>query len=161
MSKPIFKIVDDLPKTSLTTRLLGALDWVVPGEYKNTVGFENMIREVTGETDEKYIQKIGERAIAVVQQDRHVVAPFIRCCHVDPVVGRQEVAGAVVAPYAAFPVVVAGEVIDVAIVVDVHHGGAGSPAVQALTACFTTAFIEPKEKSEIQIGSDPMKFAIP
>jgi len=65
MSKPIFKIVDDLPKTSLTTRLLGALDWVVPGEYKNTVGFENMIREVTGETDEKYIQKIGERAVAL------------------------------------------------------------------------------------------------
>jgi hypothetical protein len=47
----------------MTTRLLGALDWVVPGEWKNIVGFENTIREVTGEKDEKMVQKIGERAI--------------------------------------------------------------------------------------------------
>lgn len=47
----------------MTTRLLGALDWVVPGEWKNTVGFEKTIKEVTGETDQQWIQKIGERAI--------------------------------------------------------------------------------------------------
>jgi hypothetical protein len=43
--------------------LLGTLDWVVPGEWKNIVGFEKTIREVTGETDQEWIQKIGERAI--------------------------------------------------------------------------------------------------
>lgn len=65
MSKPIFKIVDDLPAKNMTTRILGALDWVVPGEWKNLVGFENTIQAVTGETDQKQIQKIGERAIAL------------------------------------------------------------------------------------------------
>jgi hypothetical protein len=63
VSKEIHKIVDDLPQKSMTTRLLHALDWVVPGEWKNIVGFENTIKEVTGETDEQWVQKIGERAI--------------------------------------------------------------------------------------------------
>jgi hypothetical protein len=63
MSKTIHQIVDELPAKNMTTRLLGALDWVVPGEWKNIVGFENTIREVTGEKDEKLVQKIGERAI--------------------------------------------------------------------------------------------------
>jgi hypothetical protein len=65
MSKPIYKVVDDLHSSSMTVRLLQALDWVVPGEWKNVVGFENTIREVTGETDEKFVQKVGERAIAL------------------------------------------------------------------------------------------------
>ena len=63
MAKTIFELVDDLPEKSMTTRLLGALDWVVPGEWKNVVGFEKTIKEVTGETDQEWIQKIGERAI--------------------------------------------------------------------------------------------------
>src|SRR5689334_18156754 len=65
MSKPIYKLVDDLPAKSLTTRMLGALDWVVPGEWQNVVGFENTITHVTGERDQARIQKIGERAIAL------------------------------------------------------------------------------------------------
>jgi hypothetical protein len=65
MSKPIYEIVDELPSKSLTTRLLSALDWVVPGEWKNVVGFDNTIRLVTGETNEARIQKIGERAVAL------------------------------------------------------------------------------------------------
>lgn len=65
MSKPIYKIVDDLPATNMTVRMLQALDWVVPGEWKNIVGFENTITAVTGETDQGFIQKVGERAIAL------------------------------------------------------------------------------------------------
>lgn len=65
MSKPIYEIVDALPSKSLTTRLLGALDWVVPGEWQNVVGFDNTIRHVTGEKDQARIQKIGERSIAL------------------------------------------------------------------------------------------------
>jgi hypothetical protein len=65
MSKTIYQIVDELPAKNMTTRLLGALDWVVPGEWKNVVGFENTIREVTGEKDEKFIQKTGERAVGL------------------------------------------------------------------------------------------------
>ncbi len=32
MSKPIYQIVDELPPKNLTTRVLHALDWVVPGQ---------------------------------------------------------------------------------------------------------------------------------
>ncbi|MFO0957040.1 MAG: hypothetical protein U0800_06170 [Isosphaeraceae bacterium] len=65
MSKSIFKLVDDLPESNLTTRMLSALDSVVPGQYKNLVGFEHTIKVITGETSEDMIQKIGERAVAL------------------------------------------------------------------------------------------------
>lgn len=63
MSKPIYEIIDELPTSGMTVRALQALDFVVPGQWKNIVGFENTIKEVTGETDEGMIQQIGERAI--------------------------------------------------------------------------------------------------
>ncbi|NER33235.1 MAG: hypothetical protein F6J93_04050 [Oscillatoria sp. SIO1A7] len=63
MSKPIFEIVDSLPEDNMTIKALRALDFVVPGEWENVVGFENTIRFVTGEEDEDLIQQIGERAI--------------------------------------------------------------------------------------------------
>ncbi len=63
MSKPIFQLVDELPKDNITIKALRALDFVVPGEWNNLVGFENTIRTVTGETDEALIQAIGDRAV--------------------------------------------------------------------------------------------------
>lgn len=42
---------------------LNALDFVVPGQWQNLVGFENTIRKVTGETDPGLVQQIGERAV--------------------------------------------------------------------------------------------------
>lgn len=63
MSKAIFELVDELPTSNLTVSMLRSLDFVVPGEWNNLVGFENTIRNVTGETDESLIQQIGERAI--------------------------------------------------------------------------------------------------
>lgn len=63
MSKPIHQLVDDLPTNNITVAMLRSLDFVVPGEWQNVVGFENTIRKVTGETDESLIQQIGERAI--------------------------------------------------------------------------------------------------
>jgi hypothetical protein len=63
MSKPFYELVDDLPKSNMTTRVLGALDWVVPGQWRNVVGFEETVRVVTGETDQQLVQQIGERAI--------------------------------------------------------------------------------------------------
>ena len=62
---PIFKLVDDLPEKNLTTRMLDALDFVVPGQWRNLVGFEKTIKVVTGETDQALIQQIGERAVAL------------------------------------------------------------------------------------------------
>jgi hypothetical protein len=63
MSKAIYELADNLPKSNITTMVLNALDFVVPGQWHNLVGFENMIREFTGETDEKIIQQIGDRAV--------------------------------------------------------------------------------------------------
>lgn len=63
MSKPIFELVDQLPTNNLTTMALRSLDFVIPGEWNNLVGFENTIRTVTGETDEAIIQQIGDRAV--------------------------------------------------------------------------------------------------
>ncbi len=63
MAKPIYEIVDELPRRSLTVGMLQALDWVVPGDYVNLVGFEETIRAISGETDSDYIQRVGVRAI--------------------------------------------------------------------------------------------------
>lgn len=63
MSKAIFELVDELPTNNITVMTLRALDFVVPGEWNNTVGFVNTIREVSGEEDEDIIQQIGDRAI--------------------------------------------------------------------------------------------------
>ncbi|NEO13018.1 MULTISPECIES: hypothetical protein [Moorena] len=63
MSKAIYEIVDDLPTKNLTISALKSLDFVVPGEWENLVGFENTIRAITGEEDEEVIQEIGDRAV--------------------------------------------------------------------------------------------------
>lgn len=63
MSKPIFELVDNLPTNNVTVMMLKSLDFVVPGQWNNLVGFENTIREVTAETDQDMIQQIGDRAI--------------------------------------------------------------------------------------------------
>lgn len=65
MSKPIYELVDELPKGGLTVSALKSLDFVVPGQWNNLVGFDNTIRTVTGETDEALIQAIGERAVTL------------------------------------------------------------------------------------------------
>lgn len=65
MSKPIYDIVDDLPKGGLTVTALKSLDFLVPGQWDNLVGFDNTIRAVTGETDEAFVRQIGERAVAL------------------------------------------------------------------------------------------------
>jgi hypothetical protein len=63
VSKSIFELVDNLPTNNITIMMLRSLDFVVPGEWNNLVGFENTIREVTAETDQEMIQAIGDRAV--------------------------------------------------------------------------------------------------
>lgn len=63
MSKPFYELVDRLPTNNMTVMVLRSLDFVVPGQWHNLVGFENTVREVTGETDEQMIQQIGDRAV--------------------------------------------------------------------------------------------------
>ena len=61
--RAIHRIVDNLPTRNITVRVLNALDFVVPGEWENVVGFEETILRVTGETDQGLVQSVGERAI--------------------------------------------------------------------------------------------------
>jgi hypothetical protein len=63
VSKPIYEIVDELPTNNMTITVLKALDFVVPGQWENVVGFKNTIVKVTHETDEAMIQQIGDRAV--------------------------------------------------------------------------------------------------
>ncbi|HIK38459.1 MAG: hypothetical protein NZ901_01460 [Geminocystis sp.] len=63
MTKPIYQLVDELPENNITVMALKTLDNIVPGQWENITNFEEMIRKVTGETDEAMIQKIGERAV--------------------------------------------------------------------------------------------------
>lgn len=65
MSKPVYELVDELPKGGITVTALKSLDFAIPGQWQNLVGFDNTIRAVTGETDEQLIQQIGERAVAL------------------------------------------------------------------------------------------------
>ncbi len=63
MSKAIFELMDNLPQNNITIMMLKSLDFVVPGEWQNIVGFDNMIRHETGEDDPALIQQIGEKAV--------------------------------------------------------------------------------------------------
>lgn len=56
-AKPIYELVDDLPTSNVTTRVLHALDFVTPGQWQNLVGFETTIKAVSGETNQALIQK--------------------------------------------------------------------------------------------------------
>jgi hypothetical protein len=63
MSKSIIQLVDELPTGGITISALNALDFIAPGEWHNLVGFQNTVRQVTGEDDPGLIQDISERAL--------------------------------------------------------------------------------------------------
>lgn len=65
VTKSIYELIDQLPKGGLTVMALNSLDFAIPGKWENLVGFEHTIRTVTGETDEKLIQQIGDRAVTL------------------------------------------------------------------------------------------------
>ncbi|HEY9621117.1 MAG TPA: Tudor-knot domain-containing protein [Crinalium sp.] len=62
MDKSIIQLIDELPADNITTKVLNALDFVVPGQWTNLVGFNQSVRAITGETDDRVIQKISDRA---------------------------------------------------------------------------------------------------
>jgi hypothetical protein len=71
MSKSIVQLVDELPADNITVKVLKALDYVSPSPWNNVVGFDNMIRTVTGETDAQVIQRIRDRAVALYHDPQH------------------------------------------------------------------------------------------
>jgi RNA binding activity-knot of a chromodomain len=67
MDKSIIQLVDELPTDNITVKVLKALDYIVPGQWENLVGFDNSIRAITQETDAGVIQRIRDRATALYQ----------------------------------------------------------------------------------------------
>lgn len=63
MSEAIYTVVDQLPTGGITVMALKSLDFIIPGQWQNIVGFDNTIRHVTGETDPALIRQIGDRAV--------------------------------------------------------------------------------------------------
>ncbi|NEP88750.1 MAG: hypothetical protein F6K18_18960 [Okeania sp. SIO2C2] len=63
MSDSIIDLLDQLPSNNLTVKTLKALDFVVPGEWENVVGFDKTIEVITGETDADRIMDIRNKAI--------------------------------------------------------------------------------------------------
>ncbi|GAB4346531.1 MAG: hypothetical protein Fur0042_12050 [Cyanophyceae cyanobacterium] len=62
-NKSIVELVNELPTSGMTITVLKSLDFVVPGEWQNLVGFENTVKAVTGETDPGLILQITDRAM--------------------------------------------------------------------------------------------------
>ncbi|MCG5058639.1 MAG: hypothetical protein KA714_11725 [Limnoraphis sp. WC205] len=65
MDKSIIQLADELPTDNITVKVLKALDYIMPGEWNNLVGFDNSIRSITGETNSQQIQRIRDRAVAL------------------------------------------------------------------------------------------------
>lgn len=69
MSDEINELLDELPSDNLTVKTLNALDFVVPGEWENVVGFNPTIEVITGESDADRILEIGNKAIELYNDE--------------------------------------------------------------------------------------------
>lgn len=61
----IAELTDALPESSLTTTLLQALDYVVPGQWQNLRGFDNTVRAAAGTDDPAQVAALRGRALAL------------------------------------------------------------------------------------------------
>lgn len=78
MGDSIIDLVDQLPKNNITVKVLNALDFMAPGQWHNTVGFDETIRAVTGEHDPRLIQRIKEKSLALYQDNNNGYQAAIR-----------------------------------------------------------------------------------
>lgn len=62
-TRTIEELVNELPSDGVTVRMLQALDFVAPGQWKNTVNFDQLVRETTGDPDEGFNFKVRVRAL--------------------------------------------------------------------------------------------------
>lgn len=69
MGKSIVQLVDELPTSGMTISVLNALDFVMPGEWDNLVGFDRTIKAVTGESDADLVSQVKDRAIELYNDE--------------------------------------------------------------------------------------------
>ncbi len=65
LTSPIDQLVDSLPSQGMTVQALKALDYIAPGQWVNINRFDNMVRVVTGNGDDAYVQAVRQRALAL------------------------------------------------------------------------------------------------
>ncbi len=63
----IIDIVNALPSSGLTVLSLKALDFVVPGGWTNYINFDELLRAVTRENDEKFLASVKNRAVELYE----------------------------------------------------------------------------------------------
>ncbi len=63
LSDSIIELLDELPSDNLTVKTLNALDFIVPGEWENTVGCDKTISVITGADDADTVMQIRNRMI--------------------------------------------------------------------------------------------------
>ncbi len=71
MSKSIVELVDNLSTDNITVKVLKALDFIIPGEWENFVGFDNAITKITGETEPAKIEEIRNKAIELYDDKKN------------------------------------------------------------------------------------------
>lgn len=71
MSQSIAELLESLPQDNLTTKVLNALDFVVPGTYKNITDFEEMIRDAVGLKDKEKIKNIRRKAVNLYEDKKN------------------------------------------------------------------------------------------
>lgn len=67
MNASVVQTINKLPQKNLTTTMLTALDFVVPGEWENVVGFDNTVRSVSGEVDSQRLAVVGQHAARLLE----------------------------------------------------------------------------------------------
>lgn len=67
MGQSIIELVDQLPTDNITVKILKVLDFVVPGEWENLVGFDKTICSVTGNSYPEDIESIRARALELYE----------------------------------------------------------------------------------------------
>ncbi|MBL8058478.1 MAG: hypothetical protein JNK29_17375, partial [Anaerolineales bacterium] len=70
-SESIATLADALPESNVTTTVLHALDYVVPGQWQNLRGFDQTARTVLGTEDPAQVAAVRQRALALYNDPAH------------------------------------------------------------------------------------------
>lgn len=71
MSQSIVELLEGLPQDNITTKVLKALDFIVPGEWQNITNFEQMIQSELKIQDPKKIARIRKTAIELYEDKKN------------------------------------------------------------------------------------------
>lgn len=67
--KPIDELINELSDDGPTALALKGLDYIVPGEWTNYTDFDEMLREVTGDDDEEFLEQVKERVMELYNDE--------------------------------------------------------------------------------------------